>query len=129
MKVKHLLMIDDNPLDNYISEVIVTESKFAEKITTMTSAMDALQFLEKLKEAPAEEFPDMIFLDIRMPQMDGFEFLEEFKKFPQANNIHCPVIMLTSSDDKKDRDRAFQYPVVKKYITKPLETEILEKFL
>jgi CheY-like chemotaxis protein len=60
-----------------------------------------------------------------MPVMDGFGFLEEFMSFSEANNNQCSVIMLSSSNDQKDIDRAMQYPVVKKFLTKPLELETL----
>lgn len=125
MKRKHVLLIDDNEIDNYISKHIVTKSQMAEKVSVKGSAVEALEYLQSLKGNP-DEFPDFIFLDIRMPKMDGFGFLEEFNKFPQAINNQCSVAMLTSSSDQGDIDRAMQYAVVKKYLTKPLSLEKLE---
>lgn len=125
MKKKHVLLIDDNEIDNYVSKHVVSHSKMAEKISVKGSAIEALEYLETVK-GNADEFPDFIFLDIRMPQMDGFGFLEEFIKFPEVINNQCSVAMLSSSSDQGDIDRAMQYPVVKKYITKPLSIEKLE---
>jgi CheY-like chemotaxis protein len=71
-------------------------------------------------------FPDLIFLDIKMPIMDGFGFLEEFSKLPEIKNNKCSIIMLTSSSDQDDVDRALQHQVVKKFLTKPLKIEMLE---
>lgn len=123
--MKHVLLIDDNIIDSYITKRIITKSKKAQKINVQESAIDALKFLDTLKNNP-EEFPDNIFLDIQMPEMNGFGFLEAFKKFPEAIRNQCRVIMLTSSNDQEDIDRSFQYPFVKKFLTKPLSLGMLE---
>jgi len=123
--MKHVLLIDDNKIDNYITEHNITKSKIAKKINVYTSVIDALEFLETLKNNP-EEFPDIIFLDIRMPEMDGFGFLEAFKKYPDAIHAQCKIIMLTSSNDPQDIKRSLQYPFVKKFLTKPLLLSMLE---
>jgi CheY-like chemotaxis protein len=124
MNTKHVLLIDDNEADNYISKFVINESGLAKKISMATSAVEALDYLASLK-GNADEFPDLIFLDIRMPVMDGFEFLENFMQFPEAMNQQCAVIMLSSSNDQKDIERSLNYPVVKNFFTKPLEAEML----
>jgi CheY-like chemotaxis protein len=125
MTKKHILLIDDNEADNYISEFVINECSTATKVTKTISAIKALKYLETVKGSE-EAFPDCIFLDIRMPEMDGFEFLEAFMQFPEAVNKQCCVIMLTSSNNQRDIDRAFGYPVVKKFFTKPLEEAMME---
>ena len=123
--MKHVLLIDDNEIDSYIAQYIIVKNKMPQKISVKSSAIEALEFLAILKKNE-EEFPDYIFLDIQMPEMNGFEFLEEFNKISEVFIAHCSVIMLTSSSDDRDRQHSFQYPFVKKFITKPLSFDLLE---
>lgn len=125
---RHVLLIDDNDIDNYVNNHIISKSLMAKKITIKNSALAALEYLQIIEE-DGEEFPEMIFLDIKMPMMDGFEFLDELIKFSKVINNECSVVMLTSSGDQNDIDRAFQYAVVKKFLIKPLKKEILEDLL
>jgi CheY-like chemotaxis protein len=123
--MKHVLLIDDNEIDSYITQNIIVKNKMPQKVSVKSFAVEALEFLAVLKKN-GEEFPDYIFLDIQMPEMNGFEFLDEFNKFPKALIGHCNVIMLTSSSHMRDRKHSFQYPCVKKFITKPLTLDFLE---
>lgn len=123
--MKHVLLIDDDEIASYIAKHTITKSNMAQKISVQSSAIDALKFIGTLKNDHGE-FPDTIFLDIQMPEMDGFGFLEEFKKFSKAIHDQCKIIMLTSSNHQKDIDRSFQYPFVKKFLTKPLTLNMLE---
>lgn len=127
MKRKHILLIDDNEIDNYVTNHIVTKSQLAEKITTKNSAIVALEYLKSLEEN-ATEFPELIFLDIKMPIMDGFGFLDELIKLSSIIEKKCAVVMLSSSNDQNDIDRAMQYSIVKKFFTKPLRLEVLQDF-
>lgn len=122
---KHILLIDDNHIDNYVTNYIISRSQMAEKITIKNSAIAALEYIRAI-EKEGEEFPELIFLDIKMPMMDGFEFLDELIKFPKVINNQCSVVMLTSSGDQNDIARALEYAVVKKFLTKPLKKEMLE---
>ena len=126
MKLKHVLLIDDNEIDNYISKIMITRKNLTEKISVAASAIEALDYLETLLNKP-EEFPDVIFLDINMPQMDGFGFLEEYSKFPEHVTANVSVYMLTSSSDPNDIERATQNPMVKKYFSKPLTESVLNE--
>jgi CheY-like chemotaxis protein len=123
--MKYVLLIDDNEIDSYIAKHMITKNRRPQKINVKSSAIEALEFLVTL-EHKGEEFPDYIFLDIQMPEMDGFEFLDEFSKFPKELIDHCKVIMLSSSDYQQDIDRSFQFPFVKKFITKPLSFDLLK---
>ncbi|MEN9908903.1 MAG: hypothetical protein RLZZ540_2052 [Bacteroidota bacterium] len=128
MKLKHVLLIDDNDIDNYVNNHIVTKSKIAEKITIKKSAIAALDFLKSIGENDVA-FPDLIFLDISMPIMDGFGFLEEIIKFPNTIEKQCAVVMLSSSDNPNDIKRAMNFEVVIDFFTKPLRIEMIEKLV
>ena len=127
MKKNHILLIDDNDIDNYINNYIIRNNKISEKITIKNSAIDALSFLEAIKD-DFTAFPDLIFLDVSMPRMDGFGFLEEFVKLPKPSEKKCSVIMLTSSNNPEDRAKAMNYDVVIDYFIKPLQDEMLNIF-
>ena len=113
------LLIDDNPLDNYINTKIISRSNFATEILAIESPGEALELLRAGKFRP-----EIIFLDIRMPVMDGFDFLDEYEKL-DIDKDHIEIVMLTSSINPGDMERAKHYKHVRKYITKTLTPDIL----
>jgi CheY-like chemotaxis protein len=125
MKVKNILLIDDNEIDQYITMHILLKQKAAENIVVQSSTFDALIYMEGILRNSPGQIPEYIFLDVRIPEMDGFGFLDEFTKFPEAIIKYCSVVILTSSSDPKDIERAMKYPVVKKYFEKSLSVEML----
>ncbi|MGL2967177.1 response regulator [Flavobacterium sp. XGLA_31] len=125
MKTNHVLLIDDNEIDNFISNHVIQKTKIAEKITVKGSAVEALEYLEAVKD-DSDAFPDLIFLDIAMPIMDGFGFLEEIGKFPKPQEKKCVVVMLSSSNNRNDIARAMDFDVVIDFFTKPLRIEMVE---
>lgn len=126
--MKNIVLIDDSEMDNYISKYIITESKMAQEISVFSSAIEALEYFVKL-QTEQQEFPDAIFVDINMPEMDGFGFLDEYSKFPEDIIKKTSVFMLSSSADPNDVKRALKYEVVKKYFTKPLSIDILNQLI
>src|SRR6185295_17510751 len=92
-----VLLIDDDSIFNMISTKIIQVAKFAPKVNSYLDGTAALEELKHIIKTNPNEFPDVIFLDINMPEMDGWEFLDEFKKFPEFILKKCKVFMLTSS--------------------------------
>ncbi len=124
---KHVLIIDDSNVEIFIAQHIIKKKKISEKISTFTTIEESLTYLKSIDKL--EDFPDLIFLDINMPVLNGFDFLESFLEFPNTFQEQCEIIMLTSSDDPKDKVRAMNYSVVKDYFIKPLNPTDLDCFL
>lgn len=120
------MLVDDNDTDNFISGKIIEMTGFSERVIAMDSGSDALEYLRNNSEVP-ENIPEVIFLDINMPYVDGFVFLFEFEKLSPKIKAKSKIIILSSSDNKRDIDRIVDNPLVIHYIVKPLSVESLQK--
>ncbi|MGZ0015512.1 response regulator [Yeosuana sp. AK3] len=125
MKVKTILLIDDNKIDSYITRHLLLKNKIGENFIILSSAIEALRYLDSIHN-DQKQIPDCIFLDIRMPEMDGFEFLDEYKLLPDTIKNKCDIFILSSSIDQRDIDRAARYSYVKRFLMKPLNINILK---
>lgn len=122
---KTALLIDDNDIDNIINKMIIVKCKFAKTIIAKESSEEAIDFLRN--DAIAKnQIPDIIFLDIRMPLMNCFEFLEMYKDLPKEILDKSSIVVLTSSLDDKDYAEAIENRFVKFLLNKPLTFESLE---
>jgi CheY-like chemotaxis protein len=121
-----VMLVDDNETDNFISKRIIEITKFAGHVEAKNSGREALDYL-KMNERNPENLPNLIFLDINMPIVDGFVFLYEFEKFNEIVRNKCKVIILSSSDNKRDIDKIVNNNHVIKFITKPLTESALDE--
>jgi CheY-like chemotaxis protein len=121
-----VMLVDDNDTDNFISRRIIEITKFADDVIVKNSGKGALDYLEEYKDSNVD-LPDIIFLDINMPIVDGFVFLYEYEKFGNTVKDKCRVIILSSSDNKRDIDKIVNNDYVIKFVTKPLTEKTLEE--
>lgn len=124
-KLGRVMMIDDEEIDQLMYARILKRSGLADEVIAFTSAEKALDFLLQ------KDFPgvDLILLDINMPRMSGFDFLEAVRqRIGMAFDIPI-VMMLTTSLNPEDKRRASGYEIVKAYVNKPLTPDDLEKAL
>jgi CheY-like chemotaxis protein len=125
-KIGTVMLVDDNDTDNFISKRIIEITKFSENVIVKNSGKSALDYLHENQESP-NLIPDIIFLDINMPIVDGFVFLYEYEKFANSIKDKCRVIILSSSDNKRDIDKIVNNDFVIKFVTKPLTEKTLEE--
>jgi CheY-like chemotaxis protein len=128
-KYRAVMLIDDNEIDNLINQKMIEAASITENIYTHTGAKSAIEFLKNLEKMDMAEkvLPDVIFLDIDMPLMDGFQFLDEFENLSELTRKKCRIAMLTSSINPQDFNRSKKYPNVKLYLNKPLSHESILK--
>lgn len=130
-KLKCILLIDDNEADNFFSEMIIEKANCAERVIAVKSGQLALDHLTS-KNRQKHPRPELIFLDINMPAMNGWEFLEEYKELAPEQQTQVVVVMLTTSLNPDDKKKADGIKDIKQFVNKPLSvrslTEILEKY-
>jgi CheY-like chemotaxis protein len=118
-----VMLVDDNELDNFINKKLVEADGFAGSVSIHSSAESALADLRSA--GSTGQVPDLIFLDIMMPEMDGFAFLDEFDKLDDSVKSKSRIVMLSTSDSFKDLNRANQNKYVKRFLNKPLSAQVL----
>ena len=118
-KVTKVMLVDDNEIDLKINAKLINLFKLFDEIIICQSAEEALDYLNKYS-SQSEKLPNLILLDIQMPDMDGFDFLEEYKNLNKALTDKCTIAMLSSTLDFGDIKRAEANPFVSTLLKKPL---------
>ncbi len=124
-KCNSVMLIDDNPIDNFINERLIQHFHFSEKIYIQTSVIGGLEYLKNIKKVDLSSeslIPKYIFLDINIPVIDGWGFLKGYKEL----KLDCKIIILTNSLTPEDRDEAFSYESVIEFLGKPLTEDNLK---
>lgn len=127
--IKHVLCVDDEQVTQMLNQVIFKRTGFCENVVTALNGKLGLDYFEKLIESDTakETVPQVILLDLNMPVIDGWEFLDKFKqqyhnKFPEIS-----IFILSSSVDPKDMNKAAANSLVKGFVNKPLTIDAIEQ--
>ena len=126
-KLNKVLIVDDDNASSYLTKLVLEEMRITNEIYTVETGKEALAFVEQYANTPQDHSPghsqpNLIFLDINMPVMDGFEFLDHFEKMQNAAPTNFHVVLLTTSINERDVDKAKKYNILS-YMEKPITEE------
>lgn len=123
-KVNAVCIIDDDKIYRFTTEKYIEMLQLASKVITYSDGEEAIDFI-KSNLADVDNLPDIIFLDVNMPIMDGWDFIEEYDKLLPNIPKKIIVYMVSSSIDERDRKRALQFSEITDFIIKPITEEQL----
>jgi len=125
-----ILCVDDDAITLMLCKMVIKKAAFTNEIITATNGEEALNYIKTLKEANSngtlKKEPQLIFLDLNMPVMGGWEFLESFSSPEYSEYNHIKVIILSSTVDPTDLENSKKYPMVIDFLSKPISKEMLE---
>ena len=124
-KLNCILLVDDNAADNRYHKIIIKAMNITEHIEIALDGEEAINFLKKESQTP----PEIIFLDINMPKMNGWEFLDVYQELKAEQRANVMIVMLTTSSNPDDEKKAKQISEVTSFKTKPLTEEMLTELL
>jgi CheY-like chemotaxis protein len=128
--IKKVLCVDDDTISLTISQLLLKRTGFAAEVDTVIDGSEALDYFEDLFSGnadPTAAAPGLVLLDINMPVMNGWEFLQEYVPRYAAQLPDTKIVILSSTIDPEDFALAKQFPVVVQFISKPLSIENLEE--
>jgi CheY-like chemotaxis protein len=132
-KLNCVLLIDDDEPTNFLSRMLLEEADCATHIQVEQDGYSALEYLTRSENASGDDLrfpcPDLIFLDINMPAMNGWEFLDAYSRLEKHHKGNVVMVMLTTSLNPDDRSRAHGIPDVAGFETKPLTQEKVDHIL
>lgn len=121
-QIDHVLLVDDDVPTNFIHEVILKKTNRFKQIHSVLSASEALNYLEAKR-------PNLIFLDINMPALSGWDFIDQFRSLPIDQKEDIVIVMVSTSMDPKDRQRAEVCTEIQEFVSKPISVEKIEDIL
>ncbi len=123
-KKLHFIVIDDSKLDCFIAEKIIKNTGKSESIRSFLQAEEAIKFIAS-NSHPEDGGHTIILVDIQMPIMNGFEFVEEFQKFSIEIKNNYTIYIISSSINDNDLSKVRNYPSVKQFLNKPINSNNL----
>lgn len=125
-KLNLILLVDDDQHDNFFHKIVIEKAKITHDIQIAKNGLEAIEFL---KSASTNKFPtpDLIFLDINMPKMNGWEFIEAYEQLEKEQQAKIVIVMLTTSLNPEEKEKAEKSPMVNDFRSKPLTVEMLRE--
>lgn len=123
-KYKKIMIVDDNEIDNYIVKVLLKNNNVANDILEFDNGLKAIEYLQTNKDDP-ENLPEIILLDIYMPLVDGFQFMEMFNDIKLDLKIKCKICIVSSSIDNNDILKTKMDQNIFAFVTKPISAAFL----
>lgn len=124
-----VLLVDDDKATNIFNKYKLKQLGLCQSITIATNGQEAIDFLKSKDEHGKNPQPDLIFLDINMPIMNGWEFLESYERLDNKEKGNVILIMLTTSEHEDDYNKAMENPNISGFRTKPLSTEMIQEII
>lgn len=129
-KLRSILLIDDDEPTNYLTQAIIEDAACTKTVKAVQSGQEALEYLLNASgDDDGHAVPDLIFLDVNMPAMNGWEFLEKYRLLNSEKRGKVMIVMLTTSLFPEDRQKAMEIPEVSGFENKPLTTQKLNRIL
>lgn len=122
--LERVLLIDDDPNTNFYNKILLSQEKSIGEILVFEMAQDALEYLQK-----GDNPVDLIFLDVNMPMMDGWQFLEHYQQLEEKRKAKVIVVMLTSSASLQDKEKAEAFGLKDQFFNKPLTPQLIQEIL
>ena len=125
-RLKHVLIVDDDEVNNFICENIIKKAQFSETVSSFSNPRECLSYLNDLEEG-SKDIPELIFLDLNMPILNGWEYLSEFSKLEKPFCKDISFIILSSTIYQEDIKKSLEIERVLDFISKPLTKSILKE--
>lgn len=123
----HFIIIDDSQLDCFIAEKIIQNTETFSSVKTYNRALEALEYIKA--SGKKEDAVTIIILDIQMPLMNGFQFVESFEQLPEEIRTRYAIFMFSSSINENDKNRIKNYPSILQFFGKPISKDTVAKMI
>lgn len=127
-KINNILLIDDDATTNFLHKHALEKAKVAHHVQVAETVQEALAFWEAPGSAEKEK-PELIFLDLNLPGLTGWDFIEEYKKVKVSNSSFPIIIILSASANYNDRLKAQQMAEIAEFRNKPLTSESIQEIV